>query len=126
MNRAWAAGDAAAAARDFGRRADKKAGSKDAVVWRLEAGAASRATGAYAESNRHFDTAAERMDEYERRAGVRLGNETAAILSNQQNLPYEGRAYERVMLHTYKALNYMALGEVEKARPELIRAYQAQ
>jgi hypothetical protein len=30
------------------------------------------------------------------------------------------------MLHTYKALNYLALGETEKARPELIRAYQAQ
>lgn len=126
MNRAWSVGDAEGAARDFGRRADKKANSKDAVVWHLEAGAAFRASGVYPESNRHLDAAAARMDEYDRKAKVRLGNEAAAIFSNQQNLPYEGRPYERVMLHTYKALNFLALEEIERARPELIRAYQAQ
>lgn len=126
MSQAWAAGDAATAAREFGRRAERKADSKDAVVWHLEAGAACRANGDYVESNRHFDAAAARMDEYARRAQVRLGNEAAAVFSNQQNLPYEGRTYERVMLHTYKALNYLALGNLEAARPELIRAYQAQ
>jgi hypothetical protein len=30
------------------------------------------------------------------------------------------------MLNTYKALNYLALGEADKARPELIHAYQRQ
>jgi hypothetical protein len=30
------------------------------------------------------------------------------------------------MLHTYKALNYLALGQPDRARPELIRAYQCQ
>jgi hypothetical protein len=30
------------------------------------------------------------------------------------------------MLHTYEALNYLALGDAEKARPEIIRAYQCQ
>lgn len=126
MNQSWVAGDAASAARQFGKRADKKKSSKDAVVWHLEAGATYRAASAFAESNRHLDAAAARMDDYERAAKVRLGSETAAIFSNQQNLPYEGRSYERVMLHTYKALNYLALGESDHARPELIRAYQAQ
>ena len=30
------------------------------------------------------------------------------------------------MLNTYEALNYLALGEPDKARPELIRAYERQ
>jgi hypothetical protein len=126
MTAAWAAGDSATAAREFGRRADRKPHAKDAVVWRLEAGAAFRATGDYLESNRHLDAAAARMDAYEQQARVRLASETAALFTNPQNLPYPGRGYERIMLHTYKALNYLALGQADRARPELIRAYQAQ
>src|SRR5437899_9110857 len=30
------------------------------------------------------------------------------------------------MLDTYKALDYLALGEIDKARPEIIHAYQRQ
>lgn len=126
MTGAWAAGDAAGAARTFGRRADQKANSKDAVIWHLEAGAAARAAGDFAESNRHFEAAAARIEEYESRPKVRLGNEAGAIFSNQQNLPYEGRPYDKIMLHTYKALNYLAMGQPDRARPELIRAYQRQ
>lgn len=126
MTQAWVAGDAAGAARTFGRRADQKTTSKDAVIWHLEAGAAARAAGDFAESNRHFDAAAAQIAAYENRPEVRLGNEAGAIFSNQQNLPYEGRPYDKIMLHTYKALNYLALGQPDRARPELIRAYQCQ
>ncbi len=126
MTSAWAAGDATAAARAFARRAGQKAGTKDAVIWHLEAGAAERAVSRFPESNRHFEAAAARIEDYERRARVRLGTEVAAMFSNQQNLPYEGRAYDKIMLHTYKALNFLALGEAERARPELIRAHQRQ
>ncbi len=123
---AWAAGDAAAAARGFARRAEQKAGSKDAVIWDLEAGAATRGAGQFAESNRHFERAAGRIENYEARAEIRLGSETAALFTNLQNLPYEGRASDKILLHTYRALNYLALEEPERARPELIRAYQRQ
>ena len=126
MTSTWAAGNAATAAAEFARRADKKADSKDGVIWQLEAGTALRAAGRYPESNRQFDAAAVRMDDYERQAKVKLGREAAAIFSNQQNLAYEGRSYDKIMLHTYEALNYLALGEVDRARPELIRAYQRQ
>jgi hypothetical protein len=126
MTGTWAAGDAAGAARAFGERAEKKAGSKDAVIWHLEAGASFRAAGDFAKSNQHLQAAADRMDAYERKAKVRLGNEAGALFSNQQNLPYEGRGYDKIMVHTYRALNYLALQDREKARPELIRAYQRQ
>jgi len=57
---------------------------------------------------------------------VRVGQEAGALLSNQANLDYEGRSYDGIMLNTYKALNYLALGQPDKARPEIIRAYQRQ
>src|SRR5208283_5850147 len=72
------------------------------------------------------DRAEDEMDRYAQKAKVRVGQEAGALLSNQANLAYEGRAYDGIMLNTYKALNYLQLGEPDKARPELIRAYQRQ
>jgi len=125
MTAAWQAGDTAAAAREFSSKADKSA-DKDGVIWHLEAGTAQRAAGNYEESNRHFDAADALIDKYEAQARIKVGREAAAIMSNQQNLPYEGRPYDKIMLHTYKALNYLALNRPDQARPELIRAYQCQ
>lgn len=126
MNEAWVQGRYEQAAEQFTRRANKRDDSRDGVIWHLEAGTALRAIAKYDESNLHFDEAAQQMDDYERKARVRIGNEVGATMSNQQSLPYEGRPYDKIMLHTYKALNYLALGDIDKARPELIRAYQQQ
>jgi hypothetical protein len=122
----WRQGNLPGAAAEATKMADQNANNKDAIVWRLEQGAALRANGQYEASNKAFGTAQEKMDGYAQIAKVRLGQETGALLSNQANLDYEGRAYDGIMLNTYMALNYLALGEPEKARPELIRAYQRQ
>jgi hypothetical protein len=108
------------------KQADGNANNKDAIVWRLEEAAVLRAAGRYEDSNRAFDQAQEKIDDYAQKAKVRLGQEGGALLSNQANLDYEGRSYDGIMLNTYKALNYLALGLPDSARPELIRAYQRQ
>ncbi len=126
MESAWAAGQPAIAAAAFGKEADACGDSKDAVVWNLEAGTAYRAASNLTESVRHFDKAAERIDVYEQQAKVKVGREAMAIMTTPQNMPYEGRSYDKIMLHTYEALNFLAQGEVDKARPEIIRAYQCQ
>jgi hypothetical protein len=122
----WRAGNVPGAISEATKQADNNANNKDAIVWRLEQGATLRAAGKYDESNQAFGQAQEKIDDYAQKAKVRLGQETGALLSNQANLDYEGRSYDGIMLNTYKALNYLALGETEKARPELIRAYQRQ
>jgi hypothetical protein len=96
------------------------------VVWHLEEGAVLRAAGLYPDSNQAFDQAQVKIDDYAEKAKVRVGQETGALLSNQANLDYEGRSYDGIMLNTYTALNYLALGEPDKARPEIIHAYQRQ
>lgn len=73
-----------------------------------------------------FDEAARRIDEYEAAAKIRVGSEAGALFTNQANLPYRGRAYDKVMLHTYQALNYLQLGDSDAARVELNRALQRQ
>jgi hypothetical protein len=122
----WKQGKVTKAAVQFTKIAEKNKDSKDTVIWRLEQGAALRAAGKLQESLDAFEQAEDKISRYEEKSKVRVGNEAGALLSNQANLPYEGRDYDKVMLSTYKALNYLQLGEFEKARPELIRAYQRQ
>ena len=122
----WRQGHLTNAVNEANSMAKKNATGKDAVIWHLEQGAVLRGAGRYEESNQALDRAQNEIDEYAQKAKVRLGQETGALLSNQANLDYEGRTYDGVMLNTYKALNYLQLGEPDKARPELIRAYQRQ
>ncbi|MCP5516392.1 MAG: hypothetical protein H7A45_03940 [Verrucomicrobiales bacterium] len=126
MREAWIQGDFERAAQGYQARADGKDGRADGVIWSLEAGASLRAVGDYTNSNVEFARAAAQIEAYEQKAKVRVGNTLGATLTTQQNLPYEGRSYDKIMLHTYRALNYLALGQVDAARPEIIRAYQRQ
>ena len=122
----WKAGAFALAAKEYDVKAEKTDGGKDALIWRLEQATALRAAGDYSNSIVAFNRAARLIDEQDEKARVSVSKESGALLSNQANLPYRGRDYDRVMLNTYQALNYLQLGEVEKARPEVIRAYQRQ
>jgi hypothetical protein len=122
----WQEGNLTNAIAEAQVEADKNANNKDAIIWRLEQGAVLRAAGQYADSNDAFDKAEAKIDDYAQKAKVRVGQEAGALLSNQAELDYEGRSYDGIMLDTYKALNYLALGQADKARPEIIRAYQRQ
>lgn len=123
---AWGAGDAQTAAARFSEMARKHGSGKDRLVWLLESGTALRVLGDFTNSQRYFDAAASAVSEYDQQARVSLSRESFALVSNQENLPYRGRWCDRIMLHTYRALNFLAMGQIHKARPELIRAYQLQ
>lgn len=73
-----------------------------------------------------FNAADERVSEFEEQAKVKLGSSTVAMFTTQANTPYVGRAYDRVMMNAYKALDYMQLGDFDAARVELNRALQRQ
>lgn len=122
----WQQGRLTNAVIEAGTMATNNAKNKDAIIWRLEQGAVLRANGQYKDSNKAFNEAEAKIDAYEQAAKLKVGHEAGALLSNQAELPYEGRAYDAIMLDTYKALNYLALGDIEKARPAIIRAYQRQ
>ncbi len=126
MSEHWQRGDVTTAATEFSAKAEKEKNSKDTVVWRLEQGAALRAAGQFKESLTAFEAAEGKINKYDESAKVKVGGEALALMSNQAQLPYEGRAYDKIMLNTYKALNYLQLGEPDKARVEFIRAQQRQ
>ena len=57
---------------------------------------------------------------------VSLSRETLAAFSNLNALPYRGTYADRIMLYTLRALNYLELGDADRARGELRRAYERQ
>jgi len=119
-------GDLVTAEKEAKTTADKAVGGKDEIIWRLEQATILRTAGKYDESNQAFEQAQAKIDRYAEEARVKLGAETAAMFSNQANVPYRGRAYDGIMLNTYRALNFLAKHDPDKARVEIIRAYQRQ
>lgn len=122
----WDMGNFQAAAIQITQEADKRGNSKDAIIWRLEQGAVLRAAERFEESNRAFDKAEELVNKYEEAAKMSVSREALATVTNLTTLPYEGFAYDKIMMNTYKALNYLQMGDSEKARVEFNRAFQRQ
>lgn len=124
--RYWQQGNIPAAAKEATKQVEDNPDNKDTVIWRLEQGAVLRANGQFEESNKAFDAAQDKMDQYAEAAKISVSKEAGALLSNQAELPYVGRSYDGIMLNTYEALNYLSLSNVDNVRVELIRAYQRQ
>ncbi len=122
----WQAGQVDQAVRAFSERADGAPTGRDSVIWRLEQAAALRVAGKFQESTVAFEQAEARMNDYANRAKAKVATEAMAAMTTPANFPYEGRAYDKIMAATYRALNHLALGQPEKARPALIKAYQYQ
>ena len=126
ISQSFGTGNFQLAATQISAGAEKHDNTKDGVVWRLEQGAVLRTAGKLEESNHAFDLAEEKINRFEEQAKVKVSRETLATVTNLTMLPYEGFAYDKIMMNTYKALNYMELGDYEKARVELNRAYKRQ
>jgi hypothetical protein len=114
------------------RRADELAGNGDGgtgILFRLEQGMAARCSGDYAKSLVAFGDATNRMQANEDAAIIRLSSGLSLASSwftNRNALPYQGRSGDRILAHTYMAENYLCLGQLDKAKVELRRAYEAQ
>lgn len=126
VRNAWATDQVDVALKAFSDRVQSDGDGRDGVIWRLEEATALRAAGRFEDSNRAFEQAEARMTEYANRARVRVGSEAMSAMTTPANLPYEGRAYDRIMAATYRALNSLALGRPNEARPALFKAYQYQ
>ncbi len=98
-----------------------------AVLWQLQKAAIDRMLGDVEASNAGFDRCEEAFKYYDLENSATAGGRTAAtVLSNDSLRPYEGQEYDRIMVNTYKALNFAFLGDHENARVEFNRALQRQ
>lgn len=85
--------------------------------------------GEYQKSNQYFDQAINKYKFFENKgvisASRTLGYITASFLDDTY-LDYEGDGYEKVMMHNYKAINYLMLNDKESARVEIVNSYKKQ
>lgn len=102
----WKNGETTLAVKEFGKLAEKSAESKDHIIWNLEYATTLRNNNSPQHSLEVFQIAEDKINEYENKAQVSVSSEVGAAVSNQANLPYRGRSYDKIMLNSYKALNY--------------------
>jgi len=99
------------------------------LLYLLEGGMILHCMGDLPRSNQIFTEANEIIRKYQEKAVVSLGQGTAqvgSLLVNEKTLPYRGEPFERVLVDTYKATNYLFQRDYEGARVEIRRSFQAQ
>jgi hypothetical protein len=90
----------------------------------MQLGAVQRTQKKYQDSNLWFDRCEEMMKIYDPQS--RETDIIGTTLVNDNVIPYRGWAYDGIMVNTYKALNFMALGDNDNARVEFNRALERQ
>lgn len=106
-----ARGDAAAAEAFL---VDKKPGG-DGLPYLMELGLVLREGGQLDRSNETFESAELRIDELFTRS---VSKEALAFLTSDETIPYDGEMWERVLVHYYRAMNYVDLGRYDDALVE--------
>ncbi|ALA59575.1 COG3014 family protein [Nitrospira moscoviensis] len=99
-------------------RAEKDYGGKSRLLYDMDRGMTLQLAGQYQLSSLALERAEEEVERLYTRT---IRSETAAFLSNDNALPYEGDPYEHVMINVVKALNYAAQGELREALVEARR-----
>jgi len=94
---------------------------KDALVWKLEQGAALRALGRLSESVQVFEEVEQRLRAEEEAPDFSLSEGGGALLLNDYSAEYRAKPYDRIYASTYQALNRLELGQSEAARVSLTR-----
>jgi len=106
---------------------DEPVADDDGVAVHLEAGRMAQLVGDYQTSIDYYDGVYDKIRPYlDAAADVSVSEEFVSVLVNQTTSEYRATAPERIMLNTLQALNYLALGDVERAEIELRRAYDWQ
>ncbi|MDA3945976.1 MAG: hypothetical protein PF439_04790, partial [Helicobacteraceae bacterium] len=97
------------------------------LLWTLNAGLAYRFDQNNSASIKAFDESEWLIKHYqEQLLDSDLTQGTASILVNDTTRPYFGTQYDGVMANTYKAIDYMAIGDIDGARVEFNRAIDRQ
>lgn len=104
---------------------EKKAQGKDGLLYLQEKARVEQLAGEHEASRGSFAEVFVRYESTDAEARIRasgLAAGTASLLTNDNALPYNGYAYERILAHAFQAFNYLALGDAGGAAVEVRRA----
>lgn len=101
----------------------------DKILYMMERGRVAQIEKDYAGSMADFKVAMEQIKQDEDKAKVsasNLASSGAALMTNDNAIPYEGDGYEKIFLYFFQALNYLYNKDVEGSLVELRRANEEQ
>jgi len=104
---------------------DARKGGRNGVLHALEAGTYYQFMQDYEHSREMFTLAEMQIRQYEERAKVSVrdvGSNVKAAFASDLELPYKGWGFEKVMLCSLQALNYLFLNDLEGAGVEVRKA----
>ncbi len=104
---------------------DGKSPSNNDVVWMLQTASTKRLQKDYQLSNEYFDRAEGLMRFFTEKSDKNFENLWAGV-TNDTAIAYKGAIYDGIMVNTYKAVNYMVMGDNDSARIEFNRAIDRQ
>jgi hypothetical protein len=97
---------------------EKNAQAND-VMTNMNRGILRRMNRDFMGSNQALENAKSEID---RLYGVSVTEQAGAVIVNDETISFKGDRYEQVLVHVYKALNYIALGDIDSARVEMLQA----
>ncbi|HBA61575.1 MAG TPA: hypothetical protein DCZ92_12325 [Elusimicrobia bacterium] len=124
LNARIAAYDYAGAAAEIEKAKKSEYGEKNAVLYHLDLGMVRHDAALYAQSEESFTKAEDRMEELFTKS---VSRRAATFLLNDNTTKYAGEVFERALLNTFRALNYVFLGKTDDALVEArkVTAYLA-
>ena len=113
---------------DFAMVDEKIKDDNDTILWGIQGGSLARNCMDYKKSITLFDKAEQKYKEDVDKDNVANNalESSASVLVNNNVNDYEGNTYEKVMVNTYKALDFASLNDHQNARVEFNRALDRQ
>lgn len=91
---------------------DKKSqDGKNRLLYFMNKGTVEMLSGNYIKSNEYFNEADIIIEDHQKK----IGTQALSLISNPMATEYGGEDFERVLIHYYKALNYIQLGQKDDA-----------
>lgn len=88
---------------------------KEEILYRMERGMILQQAGRYEDSTQDFLTAAARIEAFE---AYSISEGATSWIINDTVYTFRGKPYERILLHAFTALNFLALGDWDGAAVE--------
>lgn len=97
----------------------EKEGDTDNVMTNMNLGILRAMNGKFETSNQALEKA---KQEIQNLYSTSVTEQAAAVIVNDETISFDGDRYEQVLVHAYKALNYIALGDLDAARVEILQS----
>ena len=102
---------------------DAESNELDDQLWGMQLASLYRAQQNYQQSNKFFDLIEDVMYQEDTESALETAGELlTSTFTNDTFLDYEQSVYDSIMVNTYKAINFTAMGDLENARVEWNRS----